>query len=351
MDLAETTTVQGSSYSHVHFTFFRLRTQTGHFLSRMAGKGFLRPCTETRGQSMQNNVMVLEPKRSASRVDQVRSRPLRRSGSIVGRLSVLAFSACTGLLLWLGWQEGQEGRLHAGEGTGYALGIAGATLMLLLMLYPLRKRMRSLRFLGSVPGLFRIHMIFGILGPSLVLIHANFQLGSLNSSMAMLAMGTVVTSGLFGRYIYARLHRGLYGTRITLLEMLDEAGVLTSKLAIAAALPEPLMDEIQGIGGMLREHMGLLASIHRYWHVATRSYVLQRSARRGVLTMLSAQGAKRKASRRLLADLDTLFFELRQAAGLAIWERVFALWHTLHFPLFLFLFVTTVVHIIAVHLY
>ena len=102
------------------------------------------------------------------------------------------------------------------HGLGYALGITGGSMMLLLLLYPLRKRVRWLNFMGKMTLWFRAHMVMGVLGPVLVLFHANFRSGATNSNVALACMLVVSGSGLFGRYFYTKIHHGLYGTRATL---------------------------------------------------------------------------------------------------------------------------------------
>jgi hypothetical protein len=41
----------------------------------------------------------------------------------------------------------------------------------------------------------------------------------------------------------------------------------------------------------------------------------------------------------------------RRVARFSLYERLFALWHLWHTPLFVMLLITVAVHIIAVHLY
>jgi hypothetical protein len=65
--------------------------------------------------------------------------------------------------------------------------------------------MRSLRTFGSVVFWFRLHMTLGLIGPTLILFHANFRLGSLNSNVAMFAMLLVAASGIVGRYLYRKI--------------------------------------------------------------------------------------------------------------------------------------------------
>ena len=53
--------------------------------------------------------------------------------------------------------------------------IIGGSMMLLLLLYPLRKQARFMRNAGPVKLWFRMHMTFGVLGPVCILYHCDFQ--------------------------------------------------------------------------------------------------------------------------------------------------------------------------------
>ena len=97
--------------------------------------------------------------------------------------------------------------------------------MLLLLLYPLRKRIKKLKFLGPLPRWFRNHMIFGISAPIAALYHCNFSLGSLNSRIALYSALIVAGSGLIGRFIYRKIHHGLYGRKASLKELLERIKV------------------------------------------------------------------------------------------------------------------------------
>ncbi len=71
------------------------------------------------------------------------------------------------------------------RGLGYALGIIGGSMMMVLLMYPARKRAAWLKIFGGVGGWFRAHMTLGVVGPLLVLFHANFSLGATNSNVAL----------------------------------------------------------------------------------------------------------------------------------------------------------------------
>ena len=116
------------------------------------------------------------------------------------RVPIVVFSILIILLLVLGWQMRDEYFITAQNGVGYALGIIGGSMMLLLLIYPLKKRFPQSKLLFfSTRNWFRIHMMLGIVGPLLVLFHCNFSLGSTNSNITLASMILMVSSGLFGR--------------------------------------------------------------------------------------------------------------------------------------------------------
>ena len=127
------------------------------------------------------------------------------------------------LLAW-GYHAHLERYITPQRGVGYWLGITGGSMMLLLLLYSVRKRYRWLNWLGGIPAWFEFHMILGILGPVLIMFHSNFHLGATNSNVALISMLLVAGSGVVGRYIYTRLHARLEGHEYTLeqLKMVGE---------------------------------------------------------------------------------------------------------------------------------
>ena len=141
-------------------------------------------------------------------------------------------------MLWFGTHFPIDHYISPQRGLGYALGIVGGSMMLLLLLYPLRKRVKWLGFMGRMTLWFRVHMVLGVLGPLLVLFHANFHTGATNSNVALACMLVVSGSGLFGRYFYAQIHNGLYGRRATLNELRAAAQRLQGQSTNVQFLPD-----------------------------------------------------------------------------------------------------------------
>lgn len=274
-------------------------------------------------------------------------------------LGALGFLATVALLIFgLTFPLGRY--LTPTRGLGYALGIAGGSMMLLLFLYSARKRFRWLAFLGPTAGWFRFHMTLGLLGPLCILYHSDFSLGATNSNVALFSMLTVAGSGLIGRYIYANIHRGLYGQRMTLAELRERAEGLRALSGTVGFMPE-LVGRLQKIEERLLvagPRLPLLAAlkppiiavialgarlrVHRYIHrqlrlVARASPVLA--------------GERKRLARTACAYVDRRIGATRRVAGFQAYERLFSLWHALHLPLIFVLIAAGIVHVIAVSIY
>ncbi len=259
-----------------------------------------------------------------------------------------------------GWLLRDSNLISPKEGTGYWLGIAGGLMMLALLLYPLRKRIKMLRFLGNTTYWFRVHMILGIAGPLLILFHSNFRLGSFNSRIALYCMLLVAASGVVGRVFYARIHRGLYGRKTSLRELRDD---LTKSLhenhGLATLLPgltaklENMAKEAQGdsLTGSLSTGESLVWAFRKYivW------FSLKIAAWRELRATAAASTAVAKDYRRLrkstAAYIRRCVHLTGRVAQFTLFERLFSLWHVLHLPLFFMLVISALLHVLAVHMY
>ena len=241
------------------------------------------------------------------------------------------------------------------DGFGYGLGILGGSMMLALLIYPLRKRMPSLAVIGSVKLWFRIHMVLGILGPLAILYHSNFSLGATNSNVALVCMLIVSSSGLVGRYLYARIHHGLYGQRATLRELSGDVESLRQHSGALRMLPG-LMTEVE----LAEQHISAPTTmVIRPLLAALR----QRSETRRLARLVRNTVAMAATRSQVLREQEDRFTRVangyvasrlmaaRRVAEFEASERLFSVWHVLHLPLFVMLVIVGVVHVIAVHVY
>ena len=262
-------------------------------------------------------------------------------------------------ILVAGWFNRENALLAPGEGLGYALGIAGASMIALVLLYPLRKKLKFMRSWARLAPWFRWHMVFGCLGPTLIVVHAQFDAKSANGFMALSSMLVVAASGIVGRYLYARIHRGLYGAKLEASELLGDAvslrpAVTQGGFALGGNW-EPRLKKLEKQALALpRSLFGAIA------HAVTLS-ASTRAAERAIARDLrrdavASHGPVERAARRatnadLRKRLNRYLKALRRTGSLAVYERLFALWHVLHLPLIFLLVLTAIIHVVAVHLY
>jgi hypothetical protein len=280
--------------------------------------------------------------------------PARKS-----RAALYGYSLLVAALI-AGWLLSGIQLVDPNEGIGYWLGIIGGSLMLLLLFYPAGKKSTLLRRLGLVKHWFRIHMIFGLVGPLLVLYHCNFSVDAMNSKVALYSMLAVAISGVIGKHFYARIHRGLYGKRAGIEELRAEiADAVDNSRGLAAILPK-FINELHGISAeLLGDEFTRSISLQRslswtikYYVVRARLYLIIRRelrARSIVSETLNANiGNLHKTANAYAAQQVGL---MRQVAQISFYERLFSLWHVFHMPLFLLLVISALVHVLAVHMY
>ncbi len=287
---------------------------------------------------------------------------LKVRGDRLGFLFTTMFYAVVCFIIYAGWCFREYELMTAEQGTGYYFGIAGTVLMLLLVVYPMRKRMHALAFLGSNKLWFRLHIAFGIVGPVLILFHTNFVLGSLNSQVALFSMIIVALSGFVGRYLYVRFHYGLTARIVSLTELCDDLKQEKEELSINQLLmnlPEAKKELFGFAEKILKPPGAFVNSIGRIVIAGWQAQLIHWKMRRIIRTylhnladghelLISEKRYIRCQFRNIIRHFFTLAFRVTK---LNLYERSFALWHVLHIPLVFLMAVAVVVHIIAVHLF
>jgi hypothetical protein len=272
-------------------------------------------------------------------------------------------------LLWsvvivavLGWGRHAhlERYITPQRGLGYWLGIIGGSMMLLLLIYSARKRAAWLHWLGGIPVWFEIHVTLGIVGPILILFHANFRLGATNSNVALICMLVVASSGVVGRYIYTRLHAHMDGNEDTLEQLRAVGERLRAQTTSISFLPG-VLDAIDRVEKRLIEPPK--RSVGRFLHLFTGGariviarWLVRRAIKREVENAVRRESALivRHADR--IAAVARRYADRRLEAGRRMTEykayaRLFSFWHVLHIPLFFMLLIAGIVHVIAINVY
>lgn len=285
---------------------------------------------------------------------------MRQAIDRTARFAPAAFALLVIAVIMTGWRLRDYHLVTAERGMGYVFGIVGFSLMSMLMLYPLRKRVRWLALIGDVKTWFRIHMLLGVIGPVFILFHCNFQLGSFNSNVALFSMLVVSSSGIFGRYFYSRIHHGLYGQRATLLDLRAELEEQKEELAPQLDLIPGMRDTLYSFSDkVIKPPRSLMEGIRNRASIDWKFFRLRRSVKRMVQHYLRtfstehhwSRSRRHKMKKQMLRKANQVMRQTRKVAEFGFYERLFVLWHIFHIPLVYMLFIAAVIHIVAVHLY
>jgi hypothetical protein len=222
---------------------------------------------------------------------------------------------------------------------GHVLGITGVSLMVVMHLYSLRKRVQWLSRLGPINVWLEAHIFCGILGPVLVTLHTSFKFNGL-VSVAFWSMVIVVASGFVGRYLYVRIPRSIRGHELGRAELEEKASEMRRRFS-EIELPPKMAERIAAFEAASvpaseddTTWMGLLIGEPK---LRLRLIALSRHLHRVVSDrrLVSEQLA-------LLAERDLL---LRRIVYLKKTKRLFDLWRVYHKPLAVLMGIIVVVHV------
>ena len=242
--------------------------------------------------------------------------------------------------------------IRFGSGLRFWLGVTGASMLGLLLLYPLRKAIAGRR-LGSIGAWFHLHILLGLAGPVVILYHCNFGLGALNANVALWSLLVIAASGIVGQFVYMRVNAGFYGERQTARERLDNIiaqmraldGVHMARTGFCEQLE--LFDQrlLAPRGGVIAT-AGARVKIEMARRQAFReaAWILRECGIEGRWSQQEFQSRRRS----LFGALGGYFASVRAASRRSILEQLWARWRLFHLPLFLVMVVAVILHVIAV---
>jgi hypothetical protein len=158
----------------------------------------------------------------------------------------------------------------------------------------------------------------------------------------------VAGSGIVGRYVHAKIQRGLkkptlaepQGGKLMLPELIERLEAEENRLLTVGAWGGP--------GILVAPFVISLRyrASERLLHRRACAAIKMTAAR------LKSVAAQRERFERVAFDhISRRLRAAREAAEFRVYERLFSVWHALHVPLFLILIAAGIVHVVAVHLY
>jgi hypothetical protein len=227
------------------------------------------------------------------------------------------------------------------ESHGY--GIVGSLMIMTgVGMYASRKRVAFLRNAGPIRTYLSVHIFLCLLGPSLIIYHTTFKFGGL-VAVSLWSMLAVVASGVVGRYLYIQIPKTMQGQEMSEGEMTRESETLRETLLQTSGLAPADLDRMESLvlarGG--KRHAGILGSLldgltfdlHRRRQLRLFQQEFERSRISGqLLARLSHLALRRSVLRRRMEMLEQS-------------RRLFHLWHVIHLPFTIVMFVILFIHV------
>ncbi len=221
---------------------------------------------------------------------------------------------------------------------GLTFGLVGTVLMLLLLLYSVRRRTRLLGRKIPLKYWLDVHISFGVIGPLFILLHTSFRIGGL-VSISFWSMVGVGLSGVLGRYLYVQIPRDLYGQELevgstsqldqTMARHLDAFPELTADLRMSLLrLLHGRFDQSTRLSHMILGDIALLIR-----HLQVRRSLAPHFAKPRLQALI--EGAWQIEAQR------------RSAIRLRALHKFLHLWHVIHRPFALIMYLIMLVHIVV----
>jgi len=227
--------------------------------------------------------------------------------------------------------------LGSGGTLGVAMGFLGTSLMLVMMLYTVRKALHRWRALGPPAAWLRFHVICGVLGPLAIWVHTGFVWPVGLVAIAFWCMIAVALSGGFGRYVYAMVPRASGGKALAMGEAADALADLRARLVASTV-------------GVDSNRMGEALSAVQDFEVPVRSLFdllrlnFELARRRRIV-----QGVVAELPREVREEArDAFFAQLKLKQGLEasrVAGRLLRYWHLFHRPLAAAMYLIIAIHV------
>ena len=166
----------------------------------------------------------------------------------------------------------------------------------------------------------------------------------------------VVASGLVGRFIYRKIHHGLYGSHATLKDLeLSLSREFEALQPVLSAIPL-IQQEVERFAALVSHRpSGRCARAAHFLSLGVKRLLAARSLRRTLADYAAADSdcvlAAHANLDQLLHTIDRSLQAAQRRAQFSTYEQLFSLWHVVHVPFLCMLVITALVHVVAVHAY
>jgi hypothetical protein len=227
---------------------------------------------------------------------------------------------------------------------GHAFGIIGSTMMILMLLYSVRKRTRRLQKLGYLSSWLRVHIYFGIIGPMLIILHSSFKVQGL-IAVSFWSMIAVALSGLLGRYLYIQIPRTIVGNEIDFKELEQMNQNLAQEIFTKFQIEKAHLEYIEAsLFPAVRENKGLIGALFSLIFSDITRPFRNRRLRKHLVKKLNL--STRVVSQMMITIRRKVMLQRKISMWNAI-HQLFHYWHVIHKPFAIIMYIIMFVHVMV----
>ncbi|MCC6542936.1 MAG: hypothetical protein IT392_00340 [Nitrospirae bacterium] len=235
-----------------------------------------------------------------------------------------------------------------GKGIWHPIGWIGSGMMVVMMLYSIRKRVGMFRSLGLLRHWLSAHMFLGIMGPVLVTFHTTFKFNGIIAT-SFWSMIITMIFGILGRYIYIQIPRSLAGAELKVQDIERMVQTIDSRLGevtkgvnfsnLSRVIDRGLKNPentgvVKTLFFMLRDDIFISYRLHQLNNVLRKNHHLPWTVRRKIDLLLKNKAAL-----------------TRRKNYLSTTHKILHYWHIFHVPLAIVMFLIMILHVCVYYLF
>lgn len=227
---------------------------------------------------------------------------------------------------------------------GHGFGIIGSILMLLgVVVYMLRKRVKSFGRFGILKHWLELHIFLCTVGPILVLFHTAFKFGGL-VAVSFWSMVAVFVSGIIGRFIYVRIPHTIEGKEMNMQEINHLNVDLTIELVNNYNLDNVTVEKINELTTIPHEGR---ASLGKLLASIIPIYFENRKRIKSITQELKQNSISKINIKQILKIVKEKMSISNKIYYLRLMQSIFKYWHVAHLPFALVMLIIMIVHIVV----
>ena len=225
---------------------------------------------------------------------------------------------------------------------GHGLGIIGSFMIIVgVVIYMLRKRVRRWVRVGSLKHWLELHIFLCTVGPILVMYHTAFKFGGI-VAVSFWSMVAVVLSGVVGRFIYVQIPRSIQGQEYSLDEMRELNNAYTESLKNEFDISDSIVLQLESFRNLeAHKNYGFIAILILTW----KNHFDNKRLLKQIKKDLFKQNVPKHSVQKIIKVCKSKLVLSRRIGLLRSVQKIFRYWHVVHLPFAIIMIVIMLIHV------